>query len=366
MFASPSSHLTRVLLLSLALCAPRLAGGAEEEKKPETLVTVSVTSVVRATVHATVTAYGTVETAPAAGASRTAGGARLAASASGLVVAVAATEGQRVEKGAVLVQLDARAADAAVTRAQAGLTAALQARARQTRLLAAEGTSERAVQEAEEKLAAARAELSVAQLQQSQLAVRAPLGGIVARLTVKPGEWLDAGKDVAEIIDPDRLVVTVQVPSTEARAVQAGQTAAIYGRLGATEKPLTTGTVQFVSPVVLAANDTVLTRLALPQASGVRPGQFVAARIVTEERADRLVVPAESISTDAEGHSTIAIVEGDLARQKPVQVGLREGALVEISGEGVGEGAKVVTVGAYGLPKETKVRVLAPATEAGK
>ena len=47
----------------------------------------------------------------------------------------------------------------------------------------------------------------------------------------------------------------------------------------------------------------------------------------------------------------------------PVQVGLRDGDLVEISGDGITEGATVVTVGSYGLPKETKIRLLAPATK---
>ena len=107
----------------------------------------------------------------------------------------------------------------------------------------------------------------------------------------------------------------------------------------------------------------MLIRLALPKASGVRPGKFTAVRIATETRADKLAVPSESIVTDGEGHSTISIVEKDVAKQKPVQVGLRDGDLVEISGDGIAEGATVVTVGAYGLPKETKIRVLTPATK---
>jgi len=43
-----------------------------------------------------------------------------------------------------------------------------------------------------------------------------------------------------------------------------------------------------------------------------------------------------------------------------VKTGLRDGTLVEIEGDGLSEGQSVVTVGAYGLPKETKVRVLNP------
>ncbi len=352
--------------LAAVLAAPFRPLRAEEEKKPETLVAVSVAKVVRTTLHAYVTGYGIVETSPTGGANNLAGGARLAASASGLVVKVAGVEGGQVSKGGLLVQLDARAADAAVARAQAMLTTAEKTRARQTQLRASDGTSERAMQEAEERFASARGELAAAQLQQSQLAICSPISGTIARLTVKPGEWLDVGKEVAEVVDLDRLVVAVQMPSTEAAGLQVGQPAAVFGRLGSEEKPLAEGTVHFVSPLVAPATDTVLVRLALPKASGVRPGKFVAVRIVTEERAGRLAVPHESICTDNEGHSTVSIVEGEVARQKAVQVGLRDGDLVEVSGEGFSEGATVVTVGSYALPKETKVRVLAPAKEGAK
>jgi hypothetical protein len=39
-----------------------------------------------------------------------------------------------------------------------------------------------------------------------------------------------------------------------------------------------------------------------------------------------------------------------------VKVGLKEGGLVAIEGEGLKEGMGIVTTDAYGLPKETKIR----------
>lgn len=330
---------------------------AEEEKKPETSVAVSVAKIVRTTLHGYVTAYGVVEGAPVTGPNQPAGGAKLAPGIAGLVTSVNAAEGARVEKGAVIVQLDSRAADAAVQRAQAAATAAEKARARQVQMQAAEGTSERALQEAEAQLAAAKADLAAAQQMQSLLAVRAPIAGTIARLQVRPGEWLDVGKEVGEIVDPDRLVISTQVPAAEAAGLQANQEASVYAR-SSDEKPVAQATVQFVSPQVTPGSDAVLVRLTLPKASGVRAGQLVAARITTETHADRLAVPREAVYTDPDGHSTLSIVEGDMARQKVVQTGLRDGALIEVSGEGVSEGATVVTVGSYALPKETKVRVL--------
>lgn len=349
----------RVAVAAILLAATILLH-AEEEKKPETNVSVSVAKVVRATLHAYVTAYGTVETAPVTGANLPAGGARLAATAAGLVVSVNAVEGARIEKGSVLVQLDSRAADAAVLRAQAALTAAEKARARQTQLHAVEGTSERAIQETEERLAATKGELAAAQQMQSLLAIRAPIAGTVARLQARPGEWVEAGKEIAELVDLDRLVVTVQVPAPEAAAVHVGQSSSILARFGSNEKPLTDGAVQFIAPQISAANDSVRVRIGVPAGSPLLPGQFVAVRIAVEERPNCLAVPIESVVIDAEGGASIALVENGKAIRKVVQTGLRDGELIEIKGEGIAEGAMVVTTGAYGLPKETAVTVRKP------
>lgn len=330
----------------------------EEEKKTETNVTVATATVVRTTLHAYVTGYGNAEPAPVT-ANEPAGGAKLAAGVAGLVTKVNASEGMSVEKGTVLVQLDARAADAAVLRAQVSATAAEKARARQTQLSAAEGTSERAIQEAEAQLAAAKGELAAAQQMQSLLAIRAPISGTITRLQIRPGEWVDAGKDIGEVIDLNRLTIAVQVPAGEAGAIQAGQKASAHVRFGGSEKPLAEGTVQFISPQVSAANDSVLVRLAVRAGSALKPGQFVAVQIAVEEKANCLAVPVASVVTE-DGGAFVAVVENNKAARKPVKTGLRDGELVEIQGDGITEGTTVVTTGAYGLPKETAVTIRKP------
>jgi multidrug efflux pump subunit AcrA (membrane-fusion protein) len=60
---------------------------------------------------------------------------------------------------------------------------------------------------------------------------------------------------------------------------------------------------------------------------------------------------------DGEGGATIALVEDGKATRRPIKTGLRENGLIEVEGEGLSAGQTVVTVGAYGLPKETRVRV---------
>jgi len=311
------------------------------EEKVVTEVPVHVGKIILATLHDYVTGYGTVEPEPA-GNGRPAASAKLTSPSAGVVMETSSEEGRQVKQGDLIFRLDSRAADAAVDVAEKNL-------ARQQQLIATQNTSQKTLLDAEQQMAAAR-------VQQSLLRVESPVSGIVVRFTARAGEAVDTTTVLAEIIDLDRLVATLRIPSVEADRLTTNQPVEIStGRSEATNT--LAGEVVFVSPQVDATTDTVLVRASIPPGSSLRPGQFVAARIVCETRTNRLAVPVESVFT-TDGASVIAVVEGDKAIQKPVSTGLREGGLVEIKGDGLKEGMTIVTVGAYALPKETKIRVL--------
>ena len=65
--------------------------------------------------------------------------------------------------------------------------------------------------------------------------------------------------------------------------------------------------------------------------------------------------------TDGTGQSVIALVQGNEATQTAVQTGLRENGWIEVAAPGLRAGDALVTVGAYGLPATTKIRVPNPA-----
>jgi RND family efflux transporter MFP subunit len=324
----------------------------EEEEKIDTEVPVHVGAIVRATLHGYTTAYGTVEAAPAA--ELPAASARVAPAASGIVASVACKEGQRVEKGALLFTLDGRAADVAVEKATRAVAFAEQTLERQKELAAAEATSQKLLQEAEQAVASARADLAAAKTQRALLNVEAPLAGTVVRVNAKPGESADATSVLAEIIDLERLVVSAAVPSAELSAVKLGAPAEVV----VDGKTAGETAIAYVSASADAKTGTVLVRASLAAGSGLRPGACVTLRIVSEEHANALAAPAEAVVRSEDGETVISRVEGDKAARVPVKAGLHDRGLVEIEGDGLKEGMAIVTEGAYGLPKETKIRVL--------
>jgi membrane fusion protein (multidrug efflux system) len=332
------------------MCWP---GHSDADKGATTEVEVQVGKVTRARLHEYVTAYGWIEPEPAS-AGKPAGAAQLVAAVPGLLTEVTCSEGQHVEKGAVLFKLDSRAADIAVEKAQKAAEFANVNYERQQKILPSGGTSEKALQEAEQQLAAARNELASSQTQQSLLRVEAPFSGVIIRIFARPGEAVSATTPLADLLDPSRLVASAQIAAAEVNALKQGQPVEV--RAEADAKPVC-ATLNYVSPAIDPKNGTVLVHVALPPNNGLYPGQFVTLRVVTREKKDCLAVPAESVVRDEEGHSVVAVVNGDKAARRPVKTGLRDGGLVELEGAGINAGTTVVTVGAYGLPKETKIRV---------
>ncbi len=122
--------------------------------------------------------------------------------------------------------------------------------------------------------------------------------------------------------------------------------------------PSISGAVTIIDHYIDPATDMASIDVSIPPGSQLRIGQFVQLRIVTEERRDVLAVPVESVVTNADGQTVVNLVYSDVAFPEKVTVGLREGGLVEISGENVRAQQTVVTTGAYGIIAKTRLRVI--------
>ena len=332
-----------------------------DEPKLTTEVAVQTGKIIKTTLHRYVMAYGTVEPEPAMGGKPPASS-KIAAPIMGILTQSYCEEGQIVNKGALLFGLDTRSADALIARAEVAAEFAQMNFARKQQLNATDNVSRKLYDEAELLLQTARKDLLNAQTQRELLQIRAPLSGTVATIHFKVGEAVSLNTIMAELIDLDRLDIAIRVPSQEAGALKLKQpvnisTASTQIWSNTDVPTIQQGLLTFIGSQVDPLTDTVLVRASLSHGSGLRPGQFVSVRILVEERPERLAVPIESVVTREET-SAIAIIEGDSAKLNVIKTGLREGNLVEVAGETIREGMSIVTQGVYGLPAESRIRVV--------
>lgn len=361
-----------------------------DDGAPATDVPVRAAALVRTTLHRYVEGFGTVIAEPAAD-GKPAASARLASPVSGVLARAFCTEGQHVEAGAKLFELDARAATAEEQKALAArstaeasvekLRAALRFQQRElerTRELHDGGlASDKALHQAELDVESARTDLEQAKArigeaeknvagaitQRTLMIIKSPIPGTVVKIFVNPGEAIDTNPatTIAEVVDLDRLVVEATLPAATLPLLAVGQAAelrpSVDGAPGDAVDATIHASIAFIGYQVDTRTDSIPIRIAFPRDAHLRLGQSLRVRIVVGEHRAVLAAPDAAVVKDESGQSVVATVTGDTATQRPVSVGYREGGLVEVSGDGLAEGTRVVTLGAYGLPKVTKVRI---------
>jgi RND family efflux transporter MFP subunit len=216
--------------------------------------------------------------------------------------------------------------------------------------------------EAQRQVSVDAAELHRLQEQRKLLAIAAPIAGTVTRLNISAGDTLEPGKVAVQLVDLDRLVATVDVPAQDLSYLKAGQTASIDLRsANSTTQPSSiTGNVVLIDPTINPSTGMGSADVALPAGSGLRPGQFVRAQIVTGQENGRLMVPTQSITQNKNGDPAVGLVETDgrWAVLVPVTTGWRDGDQTEIAGQGLDAGEQVVTIGANGLVQRTRLHLL--------
>ncbi len=88
-------------------------------------------------------------------------------------------------------------------------------------------------------------------------------------------------------------------------------------------------------------------------AKALRPGMFVKTHIVTNERPDVLAIPRRAVIF-ADEQATVFTVADDIATRRSVELGVTEGAWVEITA-GLNAQDRVVVLGQEGLKSGTPV-----------
>lgn len=337
---------------------------AEEAQEPtETVVPVGVAQIHRMTLYDYVRAYGSVVPNPGIGAA-TPASVRIVSPTDGLVSGVNCVVGQEVHEGQILFALDARPARLAVEQAAQAVRFAEENFQRQEKLKDIQGTSAKLYLEAQQQLDIARNRLNRARVELDLLSVQAPFDGTVTEVIARVGQAVAQTEALGQLVDLTRLMASVHVPDVEAIRLQVGQRVEFetvtLDTLSDRQALSLTARVDYIDHRVDPNGGTVAVWATLPAGTPLRPGQFVRARIVVAEHSDRLVVPDESVVTTPEGQTVVAVVQGDEAVPMPVKRGLSEDGWTEVEGEGLAPEMPVVTVGAYGLPGKTKIRVMGP------
>ncbi|MET0328432.1 MAG: efflux RND transporter periplasmic adaptor subunit [Luteimonas sp.] len=323
--------------------------------------------------------------------------ATVSAKITGRVREVRIEEGQRVEEGEILATLDPIDADARrdlsaaqleaarsqVTGVQAQLTEASANADRLQALVGQQLVSRAQYEQAVAQRDALRAQLTTArrnatvateQLRISGIGVddtlvRAPFAGVVIAKAAQPGEIvspLSAGggftrTGIGTLVDMDSLEVEVDVGESYIGRVKPGMP--VETTLNAYQDWKIPGSVIAIVPTADRGKATVKVRIALDAKDGrIVPdmGATVSfleqARPAQDSDAPRLLRVPATVLSERDGAQVVFVVDGDVVRRRPVEVGERVGGNVEIA-KGVVPGDELVVDAPDALADGSRVQI---------
>lgn len=273
---------------------------------------------------------------------------------SGLVKKIMVEEGDEVEVGDVLLEIENDEYKHRVTLASAR-TNNLKSKRDRLKALTDDLVSAQERETAESEYNTAVAELELAQLTLSYTTVRAPFPGRIVTRMVDPGQKVGAETAVFHLSDFRSLLAKVFVPSKEFRNLKTDQDVNLV--LDST-KTVMKGGIKLISPIIDPTTGTIkITVEVSDYPANTRPGDFAEVQVITDTHSAVVLVPRFSVITDHNEQVVFIAADDNTAERRPVQVGYNDDDNAEII-SGIKAGERVVVKGQRRLENGTILKIL--------
>ena len=264
----------------------------------------------------------------------------------GVVTSIFAEEGQYVQAGQPLVQLDD--ARLVLERQQAAVTLEKMRLEfeRKEELHEKQLISDEAYQTAKSDYELQQQVHGMAELDLEYTTVRAPISGIVSKRLAKVGNMIRPNDVTYHVTDFSPLLAVMHVPERELHKLQAGQRATI--RVDALPEETFEGYIKRISPVIDPATGTFEATIEVNDRSRqLKPGMFGRVFIIYDTHVNTLLIPKSSVVRE-DDESTVFVIRDSLAFRYEIVTGYEDGSSIEVL-DGLTQGDRIVVTGQGGL-----------------
>ena len=310
-------------------------------------VSVTVTTLIRDTVIITEESMGWIETKV---------NPEVAAEVSGQIEEIFFDTGQVVKAGETMLSIDKeqqelekKALQSEVDRLNALIANQKRTVARHRNLLAKKSTSQERFDNAEVKLLTLREQLAGAKSRLAEnrrlfakTSVFAPVGGWIEKRFVSEGDFVKEGDPLFLMVTDQFLRIVLPFPENVATSLAIGQPVRLTSPLS--HDRVIEATINQIRPAVNIHSRAIEVIIYLENPGSWRPGGTINGTVIIDQRANGKLLPVRSIVRRPAG-DVVYQIENNIARQKLVTIGIRQGDLVEIV-DGLAGDERIVVDGA--------------------
>lgn len=270
-------------------------------------------------------------------------------------------EGQSVEKGELLVQLEGdeaagqlSAIRSELVQIQTDLDYKKREYQRIHTLFQQQAVSLRdhdnaltAMHSAESALRKAQANVEAFSARMADYSLTSPFDGIVLEKILDTGAMVTNNDGILSLATRAAMVVEGKVDELDADKVKMGQK--VLMSFDSTPGKIFEGTVKTLAPRIDYATKSFKIKILLPADAPRRSGMSAELNILVQEKPEALLIPVNALSD-----GNVWIVENGRAKKRPVKTGLRDSRKIEIF-EGLNPGDAVIE-NPVGLSEDKRVK----------
>jgi membrane fusion protein (multidrug efflux system) len=277
--------------------------------------------------------------------------------ASGIIEAIFVEEGDYVEKGQVLAQIEPRRYHLNLDRAKADLVGVEKELVKINKVYNKKLVSDDTYDKLTAQYESAKATRSLAELDLQEATITAPISGFIAERNTKVGNLSESfqRERMFHIVQQKELYGIVYLPEKELSRVHKEQAASL--NLTALSGEDIQAYVERISPVIDSKTGTFKVTLRVPNPDNLlKSGMFAQVKLNYDTKNDVMLLPRKALLAIDDSVNVFVVTDG-IASKKAVIVGYQEGEMVEIL-SGLTGSEQVVITGHQNLRDQAPVEVV--------
>lgn len=279
------------------------------------------------------------------------------ARASGIIEHIYVEEGDYVEKGQVLAQLEPERYHLNLDRARANLTGLEKELKKINEVYSKKLVSDDAFDKLTSQYEAAKASLALAKLDLKEATIKAPISGYIAERNAKVGNLTESFQRARmfHIVEQKELYGIVHLPEKELSKVHKQQKATLS--MTALGDKAVEAYVERISPVIDAKTGTFKVTLRVPnQKNQLKAGMFAQVKLNYDTHQNATLLPRQAM-LNIDDQINVFVIKDGKAQKVKVEIGYQDADMVEVL-QGLSGDEQVVITGHHNLKDQAPVEIV--------
>lgn len=271
----------------------------------------------------------------------------------GKVTAINFKEGDYVEKGTLLFQINDADIQAQLSKSKNLIESAQLRLQRLKKLLEVNGVSKEEVENLEYEINALKADQNYLLAQLDKTKILAPFSGIVGLKKISIGAYVNPSISLASLVQLKPIFVEFSFPEKYSDLFKKGDEITFSSEQQAV---FSSAKIYAIEPIVDELTKTIKARALYDGDKIYYPGSFtkVFLKLSSDEKA--ILIPTQALVPTMKGQK-VFVIKNNFAKESMVKIGVRQEDRIQII-EGLNEGDTLITSGLMSVKNESEVKLI--------